>query len=113
MSAAKKIVPLPVAHESRVQQLYCVWSSTDEATTQLGRGLEDEDTLDHLTDVQLRTAEEMAAEKSGSLDDIMLKLAIWAKANLPEHDPTNPYNSIVVSALADLQSYCAKQVDSF
>lgn len=113
MSAAKKIVPLPVAHESRVRQLYCVWSSTDEASTRLGRSLEDEDTLDQLAEVQLRAAEDLAAEKSGSIDDIMLKLAIWAKANLPEHDPSNPYNSIVVSALADLQSYCAKQVDSF
>ncbi|MEM8616455.1 MAG: hypothetical protein AAGF20_05920 [Pseudomonadota bacterium] len=97
-------------HKSWVQTLYTIWSEAGLVAQQLSYSIENEDEADWVMEKQLETASRVATVEATSLADIALKLRLWAKANLPEHDEDNPYNSIIISALADLQRFCASQI---
>lgn len=108
---ALEIRPVADADASWVKTLYGIWNEAGHVAETLAHDIEREDEADWVMEKQLETASRVASVEATDLQDIALKLKLWAKANLPEHDPENPYNSIVISALADLQRYCAKQVE--
>jgi cell division protein FtsX len=108
---ALKIEPVANADASWVKTLYGIWNEAGQVAEHLAHDIEREDDADWVMEKQLEIASRVASVEATDLQDIALKLKLWAKANLPEHDPENPYNSIVISALADLQRYCAKRVE--
>ncbi len=107
---ALKMKPVADVEASWVRTLYSIWNEAGLVAENLAHDLEREEEADWVMEKQLETASRVANVEANDLQDIALKLKLWAKANLPEHDPDNPYNSIVISALADLQRYCASQV---
>ena len=97
-----------MSNSERIDTRASDWLQAETRRRRYAQSLETEELADLELDNQLRFIKDVASVRSGSFEDILVKLSLWKQAAFPEGtdlQENDPEHILVFSAILDLQAF--------